>query len=222
MCQAQDQWLVSLNMAITLEEIWRTQNSELYLPGSIDLHSSIKNIHNRFRECTLIFSHTEPSTTKLPSPKWTPPSLGFIKLNTDAAISDSSSAVVVIARNYNGVVIKVWARFAPKHSPLQAEALALLWAVQLARREQWNPVQFEGDSKVCFEAILSNGDCPAWSIAHIVGNIRDLALSFLSCNFFWVSRSCNSAAHAAAKFALNSNFLRSLVSLIRATFPLVW
>lgn len=140
MCQAQDQWLVSLNMAITLEEIWRTWNSELYLPGSIDLHSFIKNIHNRFRKCTLIFSHTEPSTTKLPSPKWTPPSLGFVKLNTNAAILDSSSAVAVITRNYNGVVIKVWARFAPKHSPLQAEALALLWAVQLARWEQWNHV----------------------------------------------------------------------------------
>ena len=73
LCLAQDQWLVSLNMALTLEEILRTRNSELHLSGYVNLQSSIKNIHYRFRECALILSQTVPPSPKPLSPKWTPP-----------------------------------------------------------------------------------------------------------------------------------------------------
>lgn len=37
LCQAQDQWLVSLNMAFTLEEIWHTCNVVLHHKGEVDL-----------------------------------------------------------------------------------------------------------------------------------------------------------------------------------------
>ena len=39
-----------------------------------------------------------------------------------------------------------------------------------------------------------------WSISSIIHNAFDLTLSFVSCEFCWVRRSLNSAAHLAAKY----------------------
>ena len=66
-------------------------------------------------------------------------------------------------------------------------------------------IQFEGDSKVCYEAVIANDPCSAWSISHFVVNIQDLVVNFVACDFIWVCRSCNFAAHTIAKFALASN-----------------
>lgn len=51
LCQAQDSWLVSLNMAFTLEEIWHNRNAVLHLKGSVDLQASIDKIGARLKEC---------------------------------------------------------------------------------------------------------------------------------------------------------------------------
>ena len=45
----------------------------------------------------------------------------------------------------------------------------------------------------------------AWSISHLIADIQDLAMSFVSCNFSWISRCRNSTAHSTAKFSLASN-----------------
>ena len=44
-------------------------------------------------------------------------------------------------------------------------------------------------------------------------------MSFLSCSFVWVNRSCNNAAHTATKFAIESNVS---FFLVRVIFPPVW
>ena len=54
-------------------------------------------------------------------------------------------------------------------------------------------------------SIHTNGPCSAWSMSHLIADIQDLAMSFVSCNFSWISRCRNSTAHSAAKFSLASN-----------------
>ena len=51
---------------------------------------------------------------------------GWIKLNVDATMSESVIALMVVARNENGEVLKVWAKMHEWCSPLQAEAAAVL------------------------------------------------------------------------------------------------
>ena len=61
----------------------------------------------------------------LPTPSWTPPPPGVIKLNTNAGTSLSGAALTVVSRDSQGHVLMAWARSTPKLPPLQAEAAAL-------------------------------------------------------------------------------------------------
>lgn len=120
----------------------------------------------------------------------------------------------VIARDHLGEVIRAWGRCRPLCFPLQAEAAALQWAVELASREQWHQVIFEGDANSCFDVLSLSGPSPDWSISTYISNILSLSSAFPSVRFCWVRRLCNSAAHAAAKFSLSSHqsfFLNNVI-----------
>ena len=104
----------------------------------------------------------------------------MIKLNVDAATSNNSTAIAVVARNHLGVPVKVWVRSIKLTTPLQAETEALLWAMQLARIEKWNHVVFEGDAKICIDAINNpSNPCP-WTLIIPIRNICAL-LDCFSC-----------------------------------------
>ena len=74
---------------------------------------------------------------------------GWIKLNVDAFVTENVTALVVVAGNKNGEVLKVWAKMHEWCSPLQVEAVAMLWAIQLALSENWQHIIIEGDAKSC-------------------------------------------------------------------------
>lgn len=226
---AHQKWQASLMMAFTLEEIWRSRNNLLHNSTSWDVTTSTHLIHNRFHE----FSSLHPAINA-PAPEpfqliWTPPPLNWIKLNVDAALADSHAAIAVVARNHIGVPIKTWARIIKKSSPLIAETEALFWAVQLAKAENWSHMIFEGDSKICFDAINRPNQPCQWTLLPPRSNILSLAVCFISVNFIWVSRSCNGVAHLAAKSALESriscffnkdNLPPALSACCKAEFPL--
>ena len=110
----------------------------------------------------------------------------------------------MIAREHLGVPLKIWARVIKKTSPLQAKTEVLLWAVQLAKSENWRNVIFEGAVKICFDAI-NNPDLPCpWILPIPRCNILALVEWFSSCSFVWVKRSCNGVAHQAARSAVIS------------------
>ena len=166
--------------------------------------------------------------TSLSHLTWEPPPRGSIKINIDAAVLDSVTALAGIARDSDGKVMKVWAKLHEKCSPLQAEATALLLVVQIAASKQWSYVIFEGDSKVCFEPLISR-DLPSdWSISNIICNIISVSDSCLRFSFQWVKRVCNSVAHTAAKLAIrsnvsfyfnNDNLTAELVSACKVDYP---
>ena len=190
-------------MALTLEEIWQSRNNSFFHNATWDVTNSIHHIHIKAQEFSLVLA--PPCTVKpcLSQQKWSPP-LGTIKLNVDAATSNNSAAIAVVARNHLGVPVKVWARSIKLTTPLQAETEALLWAMQLARIEKWNHVVFEGDAKICIDAIKNpSNPCP-WTLIIPIRNICALLDCFSSCFFVWVNRTCNGVAHQAARFALLS------------------
>nr|POE90966.1 at-hook motif nuclear-localized protein 1 [Quercus suber] len=77
--------------------------------------------------------------------------------------------------------------------------------MNLAVKEGWKSVIFEGDAKNCFDPLINPDLSLEWLTHNIICNIRSLAVAFVFVNFCWVRRTCNFAAHEAAKFALNSD-----------------
>ena len=57
-------------------------------------------------------------------------------------MSESVIALMVVARNENGEVLKVWAKMHEWCSSLQAEAAVVLWAIQLALSENWQAAAY--------------------------------------------------------------------------------
>ena len=85
---------------------------------------------------------------------------------------------------------------------MQAEVAVIYWAIQLAQKEKWLHIIIKGDAKSYFDPLTTIELQPDWSIATIISNIIDLRKFFLKCNFSWVRRGCNIAAHVAAKYAI--------------------
>jgi len=141
-----DQWTISLNMALIIDEIWRTRNLIQFQDGIADIHLSKKNVQTRFLEYSRVFSITGALPTVQPNPMWTPSPHGWIKLNMDAALNSSKSALAVVAKDHQGEVLYIWGSGLHSCSPSQAEATSILWAVQLAIQEHWKTVIVKGDA----------------------------------------------------------------------------
>ena len=136
------------------------------------------------KECAKVFSNPQTSLLVQHVIHWSPPPLGFVKLNVVAAIAQNSSALAVVARNEQGAVLKAWSKFMPKRTPIAAEAKAILWALHLARGENWRMIIVESDAKICINSILDHIGCPQWAISSLVSDIWLLEKSFVSCLFF--------------------------------------
>ncbi|XP_075649815.1 uncharacterized protein LOC142620308 [Castanea sativa] len=170
-------------MAFTIEEIWRARNRSLHQNCVWDVSSSIRLVHTRCHEFSTIITPPAAHSLPLPVSVWSPPSADCIKINIDVAISDTNDAIAVVARDHCGVPIKIWARLIKETTPFQAETTALLWAVQLAKMENWSRDIFEGDTKICFDAINAPNQPFSWCIRTQLLNIIAAAEFFFSCSF---------------------------------------
>jgi hypothetical protein len=118
------------------------------------------------------------------------------------------------------MVVKAWRKELMLYELVQAEAFAILWALELAMTEKSKKIIVEGDSKICIDAIDGDQNDVEWSVTAIINNIVSLRSSFNSCLFSWVRREANVVAHTLAKhvpsrtefvFVCNSHFLPRLV-----------
>ena len=129
-------------------------------------------------------------------------------INCDAAIEKNYS-VITAARDWRGGLVFALSKKANTNVPLQAEAEALLWFVQLVGSFTGIKVVIKGDSKMCIEALRTrNLDVP-WRISSCLTEICRLTSLLSDCSFIWVRREANRAVHELATWSLQNHLTGS-------------
>uniref|UniRef100_A0A2N9GSY1 RNase H type-1 domain-containing protein n=1 Tax=Fagus sylvatica TaxID=28930 RepID=A0A2N9GSY1_FAGSY len=193
----------SVQIALTLEAIWYFRNRYVHFNSSESPLVSVKILELKIIEYWRALPALAGTSIRVKS-FWCPPSPGCIKLNVDAAILPSSARIAIIARDEDGLLIKAWAKSVVSCNPLIAEALAIHWAILLAKPEQWTNIIIESDSKVCVDALVTDPYYVDWNISVICENVKYLAREFSCCSFSWVNRENNMLADSLAKLVPTS------------------
>ncbi len=74
--------------------------------------------------------------------------------------------------------MKIWAKEDYIEDPGVTETKAILFALQMALKEDYHQVLVEGDAKVVIDTLLKPSSQGDWTISTIVGDIRHLAPVF--------------------------------------------
>lgn len=69
---------------------------------------------------------------------------------------------------------QTFAFISPPQKKIQAEVSAILWAVELAAKEHWDCLIFEGDAIECYDPLSSN-ITPYWAICSNISDVKILA-----------------------------------------------
>ena len=181
--QEVDREHITTSLAFTLDEIWLLRNQLVFEDTRIDILSSNIRITRRVAEFSNL--HNPDVLTPLPiSPTaWSPPPVGTIKLNVDATVGPTSTAMAVLAKDHTGVPIKLWAKKYVRCLLVQAEAASVLWAINLASAKGWTRINIKRDSKICFDTLSDKDSLPPWNISNIVSDVFSVCLSFISVSF---------------------------------------
>ncbi|KAL8136428.1 hypothetical protein V2J09_002429 [Rumex salicifolius] len=129
----------------------------------------------------------------------TPPSAGFMKINTDAVFLSMSTSLGAIYRDHNDAILfGCVRRLSWLLSPKTAELEALKLGVELAVLKGYTYIILESDALACISHLRSDVDFLApWGI--IVDDIRSLSSLFISCSFVHVMRDGNTVAHLLSR-----------------------
>uniref|UniRef100_A0A2N9GBE2 RNase H type-1 domain-containing protein n=2 Tax=Fagus sylvatica TaxID=28930 RepID=A0A2N9GBE2_FAGSY len=163
----------SLQLAITIEAIWNLRNRVVHNGEQINIAVTIKGTEFRFAEC---IEAREPVVDKDPNSVklWTRPPIGMVKLNVDATIFSDKCWLAVVARDDRGNIVKYWSKAIPPNEPVVAEANAILWAIQIAKEEDFKDIIVEGDAKIYFDVLNGNVGESLWSISSLCRDIKFL------------------------------------------------
>ncbi|CAH9144043.1 unnamed protein product [Cuscuta epithymum] len=93
-------------------------------------------------------------------PKWTPPPPGWAKLNTDAGfdVATEEATMGCIIRNCRGeVLVSAWRRLLLCSNAMEAEVIACVEGVRIAKTWINMPLIIEGDCVTIFSNLSSQG-----------------------------------------------------------------
>ena len=214
-----------LHGAVICDVVWKIRNQVLFEGVSPNLDGTLLKISSSVAEFRKVLDILLGSSRNRIHSTWSNPGGDTIKINLDAACNSESSSIAAVARNWRGDVVFACSKRVNTTLPLQAEAEAIIWALNLAANLGFVSISIESDSKTCIDALC----CPIrdvpWRIKTICSDVLALKMNFSNCTFSWVARNANVAAHVLAKWSLSNSYFGSFdvglgpscfVSVVRA------
>ena len=126
-------------------------------------------------------------TVNNPTQSWSPPCLGSIKINVDAAVGIQSTAIGIIATNHEGNVLAVQVFRGPFLFAEETEATAIQKACELAVRIGWKRIELETDCQNLAAEWNGNTGAISWQARIYIEQIRSsLCLFFDSFDLRWI------------------------------------
>ena len=152
---------------------------------------------------SLPLSHPYPHYYIHPKPtqfiRWRSPAGETIKINCDGAKSPRGASAGFVIHNWNGSFILAGACFLEQVPILVAEATTMKDGLKTAIDAGYRRIEVKGDNQVVINAIQV-WTSPAWRIAAIIENIRNLIKECDSISFNHIYREGNMAADWVAKY----------------------
>ncbi|XP_060960831.1 uncharacterized protein LOC133031364 [Cannabis sativa] len=200
--QVEDAFLYA---SIVVDTIWRVRNDKVHNNYLVDVKKCVDDIYFTFTD---IHASLLPSPTSHPKEVWSPPPKDWIKLNCDVKVGFDDMCVAVVARNYLGEVVRVQTARVEFSDVICGEAEACCLAISTALEMGHKFIIVENDSRVVINAI--NGTESRWALENYVSFCTKSSHSFISCNFSFISRTCNFAAHNVARWAFAHHMFGSI------------
>ena len=129
--------------------------------------------------------------------QWSGPEIGWIKINSDGAfdMNNKEAGSGVIARSSEGKFVAGTNRKFTAGSAVQAEAMAVKDAVNLAIERKFQKVCFEMDSKELILVLTNKCSNIDWKIRPLVLDIQRLLKLISERKMMLISKEANAAAN---------------------------
>lgn len=196
-----DSW--RLIFALVIDTFWFTRNQFVF-ENTVTEGNLLLRLHTRVRECKSVFTVLSPLTTPhkgCSSIKvcWSPPSDGWIKLNSDDSVRDGNGIASCggILRDENGIFLAAFASNLWACTIMQAELSGILHGIHLARRRNVAKLLIESDSNNAIQLLDSACDS-THPCALILHDIKELIKDFPCVKWSHTYREANQCADILA------------------------
>jgi ribonuclease HI len=160
-----------------------------------------------------------PKAPQIKEVIWCPPSLGWIKCNTDGVASSVTSSCGGIFRNFLADMVCCFAQNTGQGFAFHAELCGAMSAIEIAHSFHWRQLWIETDSSLVVKAFKNDAIIP-WKLRNRWSNCISLLIN-MKVIVSHVFRESNSCADSLARIGLDLENLTiwfEMPSVVRDSF----
>ena len=195
--------------------IWNGRNNFMFALKDVSPSSTVEWAYSFFDEFSNVALSSHPSMPgplSISSVVWSPPLVGVLKINCDAAWKNAETAFGCVIRNHEGLLLECFGARFRASSVLMAEAMAIREACIFCLKGGIRNVVIECDNASVVSWCDQSGKSPQWDCISIVADISALAIN-VNVSFNLIRREANRAADALARWVLKLGCVPNLSSI---------